>query len=181
MKDRTIELLEAYLDEDLQVFPMAPNKSSARDIKDVEIKLGIQFPEEYKIHLLGSGDEVIGNRGIYVEVLETIWQRPNVLDVGPFWSFLYGLHTYTASKQSEEWMRLEVAGKEFFENTGIKAVPILKIVGDADLYCVDENSKIGMYRHEENNIETLNMNFWEVLDYELRELKDRKQRKIELK
>jgi hypothetical protein len=157
---------------------MAPNKSSAQDVKDVETKLGLQFPEEYRIHLLGLDDEVLGDRGIYVEVIETIWERPKVLDVAPFWSFLYGLHTYTACKESEDWMRLDVVGKEFFENTGMKAVPILRIIGDADLYCVDENSQIVRYRHEENNLEPIDMKFWEVLEYELRELKERKERKI---
>ena len=176
--DRTLELLNAYLDGDFRALPMAPNKSSEQDVSDVEKKLGIRFPDEYKIHLLGDGDELLGTRGIYVEVLESIRERPKILDVAPFWSFLYGLHTYTASKESEDWMRLEVAGNEFFANTGIKAIPILKVIGDADVYCVDESSKISIYRHEENNTEPVNKTFWDVLEFELKELKERKERKI---
>jgi len=126
----------------------------------------------------GKFDKLLEGRGIYVEVLETIWERPKALDVGPFWSFLYGLHTYTASKESEDWMRLEVAGNEFFAKTGIKAIPILKVIGDADLYCVEESSKISIFRHEENKAEPANMTFWEVLEFELKELKERKERKI---
>lgn len=178
MNDRTWELLNTYLDGDFRVLPMAPNKSSERDISDVEEKLGIKFPEDYKIHLLGDGDKLLGARGIYVEVLESIWTRPTALDVGPFWSFLYGLHTYTACKESEDWMKLEVAGLEFIANTGIKAIPILKVIGDADVYCVDESSQVSRYRHEENEIEPANMTFWGVLEFELKELKERKERKI---
>ena len=181
MKDRTIELLKAYLDEDFLVFPMAPNKSSEQDIIDVQNKLGIKFPEEYKVHLLGNGDEVLGNRGIYVEVKEAVWERPKALEVGPFWSFLYGFHTYTASKQSDDWMRLEFAGKKFFENTKMKGVPILRVEGDADLYCIDENSQIVRYCHEENIFENVNLTFWQVLEYELQDLKERKEKKIQAK
>jgi len=176
--DRTWELLKAYLDGDFRILPMAPIKTSEQDINDVEEKLGIKFPEEYKIHMLGNGDELLGTRGIYVEVLESIWKRPKTLDVGPFWSFLYGLHTYTACKESEDWMRLEVVGNEFLVNTGIKATPILKVIGDADLYCVDGSSQIVIYRHEENKAEPVKMTFWEVLEFELKELKERKERKI---
>jgi hypothetical protein len=93
MKDKTWELLNLYLDEDFRILPMAANKSSEQDICDVENKLGIKFPYEYKIHLLGNGDELPGARGIYVEVLESIWEKPKTLDVAPFWSFLYGFHT----------------------------------------------------------------------------------------
>jgi hypothetical protein len=178
-KDKTWELLNAYLDGDFRVLPMAPNKSSEQDISYIENKLEIKFPEEYKIHLLGANDEILGTRGIYVEALESVWQRPKALDVGPFWSFLYGLHTYTASKESEDWMRLEVVGNEFISDTGLKAVPILKIIGDADVYCIDDKSNICIYRHEENIIESVNWGFWEVLEYELKELKGRKERKIQ--
>ena len=178
MKDRTWDLLEAYLDQDFLILPMAPNKSSEQDIQEIESLIGITFPEAYKLHLIGEKDELLEGRGICVEVKELIWQRPKILDVAPFWSFLYGFHTYTASKESEDWMRLEVVANDFLENTGIKAAPILKVIGDADLYCVDENGIIVIYRHEENSIESINMTFWEVLEFELKELKQRKERKI---
>lgn len=178
MKDKTIELLNGYLDSDFLIFPMAPNKSSLKDITDTEKELGVQFPEEYRVHLLGIGDEVLGNRGIYVEVKESIWERPKALEVGPFWSFLYGFHTYSASKQSDDWMILEVVGKEFFENTGMNGVPILRVVGDADLYCIDGNNQIVRYRHEENIFESIDLTFWQVLEYELQELKERKENKL---
>jgi hypothetical protein len=75
-------------------------------------------------------------------------------------------------------MRLELVENDFFTNTRIKAIPILKVIGDADLYCVDESSQISIYRHEENKTEPTNMTFWEVLEFELKELKKRKESKI---
>ncbi len=177
-EDRTWELFDLYLDGDFKVWPMAPDKSSEQSLHDLERKFGINFPVEYKAHILGEGDDVLGCRGVYVEVLEGIWPRPKPLEVAPFWSFLYGLHTYSASKESEDWMRLEVVGEEFMSGTGLTAIPILKIIGDADVYCIDENSKIGVYRHEENVIEEVHMTFWEVLEQELKALRERKDRKI---
>jgi hypothetical protein len=178
MEDKTMDILEKYLDGDFRVSPMAKNKSTPDDIKEIEKALKVKFPEEYVAHLLADGAEVLGERGIYIEVKEAIWPRPQLYDVGPAWTFLYGLYTFTPSKSSEDWMRLEIAGKEFIEETGIKAVPILKIIGDADLYCADANGKIVKYNHEENTAEETEMDFWELLEKELGELKNRKEEMI---
>lgn len=178
MEDKTIEILEKYLDKDFRVSPMAPNKSTLSDLKEIENKLGVKFPDEYIVHLLADGANVLGERGLYIEVKEDVWPRPKEFDVGPFWSFLYGLYTFTASKESEGWMRLETAGQEFIDETGILAVPILQVIGDSDLYCANEDGKIVQYNHEENTIEDLNMNFWELFDRELKELRARKDMKI---
>jgi hypothetical protein len=178
MKDKTMEILEKYLDKDFRVSPMAQNKSTMDDINIVEKELNIKFPEEYIAHLLGEEADVLGERGLYIEVKEEIWPRPKQYDVGPFWSFLYGIHTFTPSKESSDWMRLEIIGKEFIEETGIKAVPILQIIGDADFYCANEKGEIVQYHHEENDVEKIGMNFWELFERELKELKERKEMKI---
>ncbi len=177
-EDRTLELMEKYLDGDYKVSPMAPYKSTIDDIKNIEKELGIAFPDEYIAHLLGENDEILGNRGVYIEVKEDIWRRPKLYDVAPFWSFMYGFHTFTACKESADWMRLDIEGKNFMEDTGIKAVPILKIVSDSNLYCVDENKQIVKYNHDENIVENTNMNFWEIFEFELQELSERKEKKL---
>jgi len=133
MEDKTLEILRKYLDKDFSVSPMAENKSSIKDIKEVEEKFKIKFPEEYVAHLLAENSDVLCERGIHIVVKEEIWARPKEFDVGPFWSFLYGIHTFTPRKESEDWMRLEIVGEEFINETGIKAVPILKVIGDANL------------------------------------------------
>lgn len=173
MKDRTLEILTKHLDGDYKVSPMAPYKSSLEDIKNVEKELDITFPSEYVAHLLGDDSTGLESRGICIEVKENIWKRPKLYDIGPAWSFLYGLHTYTACQESEDWMKLTFVGKDFIEDTGIQVVPILKIIGDADMYCIDKAGNVVRYNHKENIIEQTNMNFWEV--YELKELKERKE------
>ena len=178
MLDKTLEIMEKYLDGCFRISPMAPNKTIIKDINEIEEKLKIKFPEEYIEHLLAEGAEILGERGLYIEAKEDIWPRAKAYDIGPFWSFLYGIHTYTASKESNDWMRLEIVGKNFIENTGLKAVPILKIIGDADLYCVNEKGKIVKYIHDENTMEEIEMNFWELFDKELKELRERKDTKV---
>ena len=91
---------------------------------------------------------------------------------------MYGIHTFTPSKESADWMRLEIVGKQFIEETGINAIPILKIIGDADFYWVNENGEILKYNHEVNNVEEVKSNFWELFEKELEELKKRKESKI---
>ena len=179
MVDKTMEIIEKYFDGDFRISPMAPNKSTIKEINEIEEKFGTEFPEEYIAHLLGEGAEILGERGLYIEVKKDIWPRPKAGDVGPFWSFLYGIHTYTVSKESDDWMRLEIVGEEFIKETGIKAIPILKVIGDADLYCVIENGKIVRYRHEENRLEEIEMDFWELFEKEIKELMERKEKKIE--
>jgi hypothetical protein len=178
MKDKTMEILRTYLDSDFKVFPMAPRKTTLAEIKEVELELAVQFPPEFIAHLLGEGTEVLGERGLYIEVKEEVWPRPQKFDVGPFWTFLYGLYTYTAIKDSENWMQLTHAAREFTEHTGLKAVPIIKIIGDADGYCINEVGEIVQYEHETNTLVKTNMNFWEVFEKELKELRERKDRKL---
>jgi hypothetical protein len=178
MEDKTLEILGKYLDKDFRVSPMAQNQSTIDDVKLIEKELQIKFPDEYVAHLLGEDADVLKERGLYIEVKEEIWPRAKQYDVGPFWSFLYGIHTFTSSLESEDWMRLEFVGKQFFEETGIKAVPILKIIGDANIYCVNGIGQIVQYDHEQNIVEGINMDFWELFEKELSELKERKEMKI---
>jgi hypothetical protein len=173
VEDKTLAILEKYLDGDFRVSPMAANKASIKEIQAIEKKLKIKFPEEYIAHLLAEGSEVMVERGLYIEAVEEIWPRPKQFDAGPFWSFLYGLHTFTPSGKSADWMRLEVVGRQFMEETGIKAAPILTVIGDADLYCVDKDGKILRYNHEENSVDEIQMDFWELFEKEVRELKER--------
>jgi len=178
MEDKTIELLGRCLDGDFRVSPMAPDRTTKTDIIKIEKIFGIKFPDEYVAHLVAEGSEVLGERGICIEVKEEIWPRAKPYDIGPFWSFLYGMHTFTASRESADWMRLEFVGNQFIEETGIKAIPILKIIGDANMYCVNEHGNIVQYDHEQNIIEDIELDFWELFERELIELKKRKEMKI---
>ena len=173
-EDKTDFILRKHLDGDFKVFPMAENPANETQIQTIAEQVGVRYPPELIAHICGQFP------GLYVEVIESVWTRPKAYDVGPFWSFLYALHTYTSVPESEPWMRLGDAALSFQKKTGLKAAPVLRIVGDVDLYCVDSEGRIVRFRHEESKLEPMALTFWELLDREIGELAKRKARKIGL-
>lgn len=74
-------------------------------------------------------------------------------------------------------MNLEMAAIEFRSETGHQAVPFLKIVGDANVYCFIANGDIVRWDHETDEFEKIEKSFYDVLENEVRELKERKIKK----
>jgi hypothetical protein len=150
---------------------MAETPTSAEQVTKIGQKYGVSYPDEFVAHICGRFP------GLYVEAKEAVWPRPKVYGVGAFWTFLYAFHTYTSNPESEDWMRLDVAAETFQSDTGLSAAPVLRIVGDANLYCVDPSGAIVRFDHETNDVEPVGMNFWQVLEHETSELRARKDKK----
>jgi hypothetical protein len=170
-EDQTKAILDRHLDGDFMVFPMADTPTSLNQIEVIAKKHGVIYPSELAAHICGHFP------GMYLEVKEEIWPRAKEYDVGPFWSFLYGLHSYTSAPASDPWMRLDSAAEEFQKGSGLIAAPVLKILGDADLYCVDSRGQLVQYDHELNELQQVNLNYWQLLEREIAELCERKERK----
>ena len=102
--DQTREILARHLNADFRVFPLAEQRLRAEEVLDAGKRLGVPLPPEFIAHVAGEFP------GVYVEAKAEVWPRPKELDVGPFWSFLYAIQTFTASPDSEEWMRMESVG-----------------------------------------------------------------------
>ena len=171
MQDETEAILGRHLDGDFIAFPMAENPAYMFQIRGIELQFGVQYPPEFAAHVCGRFP------GIYVEAKEAVWPRPKELDVGPFWSFLYALHTYTSVPESQPWMRLDAVAEEFQNMTGLKAAPILAIQGDADVYCATPTGAIARFRHEGGELEPVDLNFRELFEEEVKALRERKDRK----
>src|SRR5262249_44230490 len=171
MPDETEAILGRHLDGDFIVFPMADRRGTTAQLEAIGSRFGVHYPAEFVAHVCGRFP------GIYVEAKETVWPRPKQYDVGPFWSFLYGLHTYTPTSESEPWMRLDIVAQEFQDKTGLGGAPILAIVGDADVYCTTKHGSIVRFRHETNELETVAPGFWQVFEDEIRQLRERKDKK----
>jgi hypothetical protein len=172
--DETEFHLNKHLDSDFMVFPMADTKTSVDQLTSIANQYCVKYPSEFKGHVCGKFP------GIYIEVKESIWPRPKPYDVGPFWSFLYALHTYTPASTSGDWMRLDFAAESFQRQTRLIAAPILQIVGDGDVYCVNAEGHIFQFKHEQNALCPVNLTFWQLFDRELAELRSRKEKKIAL-
>ena len=169
--DQTIAILDRHLSGDFRAFPMAEGPCLLEQIEALGQRLGIRIPPDLTAHLSGSYP------GLYLEAKEEIWPRPKKGDTGPFWSFLYALHTYSASPDSEDWMRMEPTAERFRSQTGLHAAPVLRIVGDADLYCLDPQGNLVRYDHEKGCLEAVNLTFFQVLEKEISALNERAKQK----
>lgn len=167
-----MEILRAHLDGDFRVSPLSPSAVTPAHLDAVEAKLGVRYPDAFRAHVCGSFP------AMYVEVKEALWPRPKLYDVGPAWSFAYGIHTFTPHPESEDWMRLDHAAEDLRSHTELRGAPILKIEGDADVFCVDERGALCRFDHEQLLLEPIEGDFWSLLDAELRALRERKDRKL---
>lgn len=165
------EILNKYLDGDFAVFACGESAPNENEVKDFEKKIGYRLPDDFREFSKSS----LG--GLYVEVKEDIWPRAKVYDVGPFWSFLYGLYVFGFAEDIPEWMDINKKFEEFQTDTGTQYTPFLKIIGDADVYCFNENGDIIRWNHETDELEAVNKSFTSLLDYELSELRKRKDKK----
>lgn len=169
-KDWTIEILKRHLDRDFTIYPLGEGSVDEGDVRMLGERLGVRFPAQYVDHLCGDFP------GVLILAKENVWPRPKAFDVGPFWSFLYGVHSYTSLSTSEDWMQLEVVGAEFQRNTGLAAVPILQRRGDADAFCVDSDARIMAFDHETGELSPVDLDFWDLFEREIAELAERKNR-----
>src|SRR4051794_8393108 len=96
--DEITNYFRSYDKKSYVVFAQYGNEPSLEDVTRFGAKVGFRFPEEFRqfaIHPLG---------GVYIEVKEEIWPRPKEYDVGPFWSFLYGVYVYSLSSEAPDFL-----------------------------------------------------------------------------
>jgi hypothetical protein len=170
--DRTEEILNRHLDADFWCTSGQGGALSAKEVLALGRKWGYQLPTEFVVHSTGQF------AGIYVEVKEALWPRPKPFAVGPFWSFLYGLFVYSVSADALEWMRIDSASREFKADSGKSALPCLKVIGDADIYVFDKRGTIAQWNHETGELKPFQGGFFDLLEYEIRELRQRKDQKV---
>jgi hypothetical protein len=101
------------------------------------------------------------------------------VQVGPAWSFAYGLKVYGIAADIPEWLDIRVQYLEFSEAGFPELVPFLQIECDADRYCFDREGRIIKWDHEQGDIrEQLQSSFSELLLEEICELEIRRDRKL---
>ncbi|HLW52480.1 MAG TPA: SMI1/KNR4 family protein [Candidatus Angelobacter sp.] len=156
-----------------EVFSQQGAEPSTADVLAFESRVGFRFPVEFRefaIHPLG---------GLYMAVKEEIWPRPRAYEVGPFWSFLYGFMVYGLSSQAPDWLQMGPAWQSMCNAGSPQFVPFLKVIGDPDPYCFTLDQKIVIWRHETpTEVEDVAKSFSEVLMFEIRELEERRERRV---
>jgi len=149
------------------------NEPTEADVAAFEADAGFRLPGEFREFTMSP----LG--GLYMEVREELWPRPKLYDVGPFWTFLYGMKVFGIAEGIPEWLDIREQYKEFTANGFADLVPFLQLAGNADKYCFDSAGRIIRWSHEESeNREQEPITFSELLMREIRELEARKDRKI---
>ena len=164
---------ETLDDSTFNVFSCESTKPSESDIEDFERSVGFRLPDEFRQFTMSY----LG--GLYIEVKEDLWPRPELYQVGPFWSFLYGLKVFGISKDVPEWLDLRVQTTEMVEAGYKDLVPFLQLECETNKYCFNSQGQIFEWNHEdpdERNI--IDMTFSELLMREIRELEIRKDQKM---
>lgn len=169
--DQTEEIINLIWDREKYYIVCGGGSAPSKEaLETFAAGYGVTLPDQYLSHASGYWG------GLYLEVREEFWPRHKAFDVGPFWSFLYGLFTHALSDEAPEWMQLKVAADEF-RDKGHQVLPFLKVIGDADVYCFDTQGKIQRWSHEEDTFEPFDGEFFDVLRHEFLELEDRRQKK----
>jgi hypothetical protein len=171
-KDATEDILDRYLDEHFYVAAAGNDAPSRSMLEKVGKKLGCRFPKEFIAHSTG------GLGGAYVEVKEEFWPRPKEYEVGQFWSFLYGFFVFGFAKDVPDWMSIELGTARFRQETGHAVVPCLKVIGDADLFAFTTTGEIVQWNHETNELTPYAGNFFTLFEESVKELRERKDRKL---
>lgn len=163
----------SYDKRTFQVVACQGNEPSEADVAAFESETRFRLPDEFREFTMS------GLGGLYMEVREEFWPRAKAYDVGPFWSFLYGLKVFGIAKGIPEWLDIRAQYQEFKAEGFGDLVPFLQLVGDADKYCFNSSGQIIRWSHEEpDKRETEDTNFGDLLMREIRELEKRKDRKI---
>src|SRR3954452_1044479 len=77
------------------------------DVAAFEAEVGFRLPDEFREFTMS------GLGGLYMEVREEFWPRAKQYDVGPFWSFLYGIKVFGIADGIPDWLDIRVQYKEF--------------------------------------------------------------------
>ena len=148
------------------------NEPSELELTKFESMVGFRLPEQFRQFTKSS----LG--GLYMEVREELWPPAKAHAVGPFWSFLRGLMVFGIAQEIPEWLDIRVQYRRFSEKGHDDVVPFLKVEGDADWYCFRRSGEVVQWDHELDTFEAESLSFSDLFLREIRELEERKDRKL---
>ncbi|MEW6369036.1 MAG: SMI1/KNR4 family protein [Acidobacteriota bacterium] len=170
--DDIYNYFRAYDKDTFGVFACQGSEPSEADIAAFERVCGFRLPEEFREFTKSS----LG--GLYMEAREQFWPRPKAYDVGPFWSFLYGVKVFGIAADIPEWLDLRVQHRAMGDDGYPHLVPFLQVQGDANRYCFDARGRVIYWDHEEPDEEKeVALSFSDLLLREIHDLEDRTGRK----
>jgi hypothetical protein len=167
------DYFRAWDRESFEVFACQGNEPSEADVASFEEAVGFRLPEEFREFTMSP----LG--GLYMAVREELWPRPEAYQVGPAWSFAYGLKVFGIADGIPDWLDIREQYRELSAEGYPELVPFLQIECDADRYCFDRAGRIVKWDHEQPaELEPMSSGFSELLLAEIRELEHRRDRKV---
>lgn len=154
------------------VFAQQGSEPDDDDVRRLEQRVGFGLPDDFRellVHPLG---------GLVLEASEQLWPPAQPFDVGPAWTFLRGLFVPSLSPDAPDWLSLErVLDERLDGRPGL--VPCLRVMGDADTYCIDATGRLVRWRHDDPD-EPLPVGggFYDLLLAEIAELDQRIDRMV---
>lgn len=156
-------------------YQLAACAAPEEEVQAFEQQIGFRLPEDFREFTLSP----LG--GLYIEVKEELWPRAELGEVGPFWSFLYGIKVFGLALEVPEWLDMRIQYEEMRSLEVGNLVPFMQIEGDSDLYCFDDHGSIVKWHHDDiEDQEVVELTFAQLLLSELKELEQRKERKLDL-
>ena len=163
-------IIHTYIDDDFSIWYYG-DKELTPDIANSLLQpLQTRFCDEFIDFLCSPLN------GMKIEAREQVWPRPEIYADGPKWSFQYGLSVCGIGDRVPAWMHLIEATEQFRNGTGLFAVPFMSILGDQDEYCFVESGEIVKYDKDTGTLLAVNNSFNSILEKELKELQERKER-----
>lgn len=158
-----------------ETFEVAARAATEEEVQEFESRIGFRFPEDFREFTLSP----LG--GLYIAVHEELWPRPQLGEVGPFWTFLYGINVFGLSAEVPEWLDMRVQYDELQSLEVNDLVPFMRLEGDADMYCFDKKGAIVRWYHDDpDERHRIDLTFAQLLMSEINELNRRLKRKLEL-
>lgn len=149
------------------------NEPSENDVAAFERQLGFRLPTEFREFTMSP----LG--GLYMEVKEDLWPRPEAYAVGPFWSFLYAVKVFGIATDIPDWLDIRKQFATMQEDGFPNLVPFLQLECDANRYCFDSQGRIVYWDHEEVEEQTIvDSSFSDLLLKEIHDLEERARKKI---
>ena len=119
--DEVFAYFDSYDKESYYAVACKGCEPSEDDLSAFEAIVGFCLPEEFRAFTMSS----LG--GLYLEVREELWRRPREFDVGPFWSFLYGIKVFGIAEDIPDWLDIRVRYQNLMETGVTGLVPFLCI------------------------------------------------------
>ncbi|WP_139977835.1 SMI1/KNR4 family protein [Nocardioides litoris] len=158
------------------VFAQQGAEPTEADVGAFERHVGFAFTPDVRELLLHS----LG--GLFVEASEAVWPRAVELEVGPSWTFLRGVQVFSLSPEAPDFLDMRRA-LDALRREGVEGlVPVLRVLGDADRWCVDAHGRVVLWRHDEPDAppEPAGVGLTDLLVRELAELDARVERRLAL-